>query len=93
VLVPDSISLLAPVLVKLPPPEMPPEKVELLVSFTVRAPLPMATEPAPDSVPMTWSRPPRSRRAPLATETALWDEKALALLAVSAPSETVVWPV
>ena len=83
-----------PTLVRLPVPEMMPEKVVLvLLAPADRAALPSVTEPAPASDPIDWLKLARASVAPAATVVALFDPKALAIPARKVPALTVVAPV
>src|SRR5947207_8935132 len=93
VLVPVRVNVPAPVLRRLPPPDMAPEYKVLLLSLpVVSVAEPSSTLPAPASEPMVWFKLLRSRLAPAPTVKALLAENALVLPARNVPPETSVLP-
>jgi hypothetical protein len=90
---PESVSAPLPALVNPPLPEMPPEKVVLVLSTPVLSvAAPSVTAPAPASEPILWLKLLRSSVAPFATVKALMAENAFAAPACKVPAFTAVAP-
>ncbi|GJD43424.1 hypothetical protein AFCDBAGC_1276 [Methylobacterium cerastii] len=101
-LAPDSVSVPVPawlsaIVPAALPSRMIPEKVVAVfrvpaVSVAPALPL-LVTLPAPASDPIVCEKPPRSRVAPVPTETALFPPKLLVVPPRSVPAKIVVAPV